>query len=101
MGSGDYMTQRYFKTSSDQVYEAVRTHLNEQWGLPNDLGTATCFASADNGIRDESNALCLAVSQEWCDHADVAAILPTLLSSGDVEEIDQQMYLAVLPSSPF
>lgn len=95
------MTQRYFRTANDNVYESVRLELNAKWMLPNDLGTVTCFAPASNGLRDSAGLLVLAVDSAWCDHPDVDAVLPSLLEGGLIEEVGRAEYLAAMPQSPY
>ena len=95
------MTQRYFRTANDDVYESVRLELNAKWMLPNEFGTVTCFAPASSGLRDANNSLVLAVDSAWCDHPDVDAVLPGLLDGGLIEEIGRAEYFAAMPLSPF
>jgi hypothetical protein len=40
------------------------------------------------------------VLSEFCDYEAVAVLLPALLSSGAVEEITREQYLAALPVGP-
>lgn len=95
------MTQRYFRAASDDVYESVRVALNTKWMLPNEFGTVTCFAPAATGLRDSNGLLVLAVESAWCEHPDVDAVLPSLLTDGLIQEIGMAEYFAALPQSPF
>lgn len=94
------MIQRYFR-SDVGTYEAVRNSLNAAWGFPN-AGTASCILPADDPAAPIDNAgrIYLAVTDEWCQWDEVAAVLPGLLASGAVEEIDRAAYLAALPVVP-
>lgn len=47
-----------------------------------------------------ANVQRLAVDSAFCQHDEVAAILPELLASGAVEEIEAAAYHAGLPSLP-
>lgn len=87
---------RYFR-STDAVYEDVRATLDAAWGLPNDLGTATCIEPAATAPRDGHGYLLLAVAEEFCSYSVAVDLLPQLLASGAVEEIDEAAYWASLP----
>ena len=91
------MIQRYFR-SDVSTYEAVRNSLNAAWGFPNG-GTVSCILSADDPTApiDEFGRIYLAVTDEWCQWDEVAAVLPELLASGAVKEITRAEYLAALP----
>jgi hypothetical protein len=85
------MRQKRFFRSSAEVYEQVRAALDVAWGLPAN-GQQTCFTPAPVGIRDDSQRMLLAVDAEFCEYDAVAALLPGLLASGAVEEIDEATY---------
>ena len=70
------MNQRYFRSDA-ATYEAIRAGLDAEWGHSPGTGTA--------------------VLSEFCEYEAVAAVLPALLSSGAVEEIDQATYQAAMP----
>lgn len=86
------MTQRYFR-AMPEVSEQVRLTLDAAWGLPSN-GQVTCFAPADASPRDQQGRVLLAVDVSFCEYAEVAAMLPGLLASGAVEEIDEATYRA-------
>lgn len=90
---------KYFR-STDFVYEQARATLDAAWGLPDDKGTATCIEPAATAPHDSSGRIVLAVDDAFCVYAEVAAILPELLASGAVEEIDAATYQAALPQTP-
>ncbi len=92
------MSQRYFRSDS-VTYEAIRSQLDAAWGLPNDKGTQTCFSPAGVAPHDSAGRVLLAVRPEFCEFDAVAAVLPSLLSGGIVEEIDMATYWASQPQS--
>jgi hypothetical protein len=88
---------RYFRCSPS-VYEAARATLNAAWGYPNaETKTETAIPPADELPSDEAGRVYLAVSADYCDYVLPAHMLPELLGSGDVEEIDEAAHLTVLP----
>jgi hypothetical protein len=92
--------QRYFRSDLG-TYEAVRDSLDASWGFP-DAGTRSCVLPADEPTAPIDNAgrIYLAVTDEWCQWDEVAAVLPGLLASGAVEEVTREQYLAALPPGP-
>jgi hypothetical protein len=96
---GDYAAMRYFRAGSVEVYEAVRANLDAAYGYPNDdTKTLTAICPALDAQTDASGRVYMVASQAECDFPVVAALLPQLLSSGLVEEIDAARYLQELPS---
>ena len=47
--------------------------------------------------RDSAGRVYLAVHAEWCEWPAVAAVLPGLLESKAVEEVDRDTYMAAMP----
>lgn len=88
----------YFRVSDDSVYEQVRLGLDAAWGH---VPPVTCVDPAAVAPRDPQGRILLAVRPEFVAFDAVAAMLPQLLASGVVEEIDEATYLASRPSSPF
>lgn len=86
---------RFFK-ATDGVYEDVRTTLNAAWGLPNNLGTRSCFPAVESAPHDSEGRAVVAVLPEWCDWEPASTLLPQLLASGAVTEIDAAEYAACL-----
>lgn len=84
------MSQRFFRAEPD-VSEQVRLALDAAWGLPAN-GQLTCYSPAESSPRDSKGRVLLAVDAAFCDYAEVAAMLPGLLASGAVEEIDEATY---------
>lgn len=85
--------QRYFR-STDAVYEAIRLQLDAVWGHGPRTGTDTCYEPAATAPHDAAGRVLLAVRKEFCEFDAVAAMLPELLASGAVEEIDEATYRA-------
>ena len=94
------MTQRYFRSDAG-TYDAVRLSLNAAWGFPN-AGTQNCILPASDPTApiDGQGRIYLAVTDEWCEWPAVAAVLPGLLSSGAVEEVNRDAYMAAMPVGP-
>lgn len=93
------MSQRFFR-SDEATYEAIRLQLDAAWGHGPGTGTLTCYEPAATAPRDAEGRLLLAVHDEFCAYEAVAAVLPALLASGVVQEIDEQEYRASQPD-PF
>jgi hypothetical protein len=93
---------RYFRTLSDEVYEQARLSLDAAWGHPNAATkTVTCIDPASVAPRDSQGRIVLAVRNEFCAYEAAAVMLPQLLASGAVEEIDEATYrAAVQPQEP-
>jgi len=85
---------RYFRAATDVVYEQARAALDSAWGLPNDKGTATCIAPVAMAPRDSAGRPMVAVSDEWCEWPPADTLLPQLLASGAVAEINEADYKA-------
>jgi hypothetical protein len=91
---------RFFR-STDAVYEQVRTTLDAAWGHPNaETRTTTCIEPSGTAPHDSRGKVLLAVQAEFCDYHAVAEILPQLLASGAVEEIDEAAFREALQESP-
>ena len=87
------MNQRYFRSDS-ATYEAIRLQLDAAWGHGPGTGTLTCVEPAATAPRDGQGRVLLAVLAEFCGYEAVAAMLPQLLGSGAVSEIDEATYRA-------
>ena len=89
---------RFFRTADAGLYESIRLQLDAAWGHPTPDGqTVTCFDPVAVAPRDAAGRVLLAVNDEFCDYEAVAAVLPGLLASGAVEEIDAAAYQPVAP----
>ena len=85
---------RYFRTSDASVYEQARAMLDAAWSLP--AHGCTCITPAASAPRDSAGRIVLAVHDEFCTYSVAADLLPPLLASGDVEEIDAETYSAAV-----
>lgn len=86
---------RYFRTASDEVYETARLTLDAAWGHPSEDGqTLTCIIPAAAAPRDAQGRILLAVHEDFCAYSVAVDLLPQLLASGAVEEIDEATYRA-------
>lgn len=94
------MQSRFFR-GDPAVYEQVRLALDAAWGHAPGTGTTTCYEPAATAPHDADGRVLLAVRAEFCEYVAVAAMLPELLASGAVEEIDEETYWASLPPSPY
>ena len=91
----------YFRTSEENLYESVRQQLDAAWGHPTADGrTITCFAPANEAARDSANRIMLAVGDEFVTLGPVASLLPELLASGAVEQIQESDYAAAVVRNP-
>lgn len=91
------MTPHRFFAADVPTYEHIRSVLDSAWGLPNTRGTITCLRpAADNAPRDSAGRVLCGVSPEWCSWEPAATLLPQLLASGVVEEIDEATYMAAV-----
>ena len=86
---------RFFK-GSPAIYEQLRTTLDLAWGLPNDKATKTCMAPLEAAPRHADGDVVVAVLPEWCEWEPACTLLPQLLASGAVEEIDAATYFDCL-----
>lgn len=77
------------------VYESARAALNTAYGYPNyETKTETAIPPVSELPIDAQGRVYLAVSSEFCDYTLPAQLLPQLIASGEVEEIDEATYLA-------
>lgn len=88
------MIQRYYR-STEPVYEQVRLALDAAWGHPQG-GTVTCIEPAATAPRDADGLVLLAVDEAFTQYPAVSAMLPQLLASGAVAEIDAATYQAAV-----
>jgi hypothetical protein len=84
---------RYLRTTSDAVYEQARLTLDAAWGH---VSPTTCIEPAATAPRDSQGRIVLAVNDEFCAYSVAAELLPQLLASGAVEEIDAAAYMAAV-----
>lgn len=93
---------RYFRAQSDAVYEQARLTLDAALGFPSPDGrTLTCIEPAATAPRDASGRIMLAVTDEFTTYSVAVDLLPQLLASGAVEEVDEATYRAATqPQEP-
>ena len=90
---------RFFR-STPTVYEQVRATLDQAWSLPADNGTQTCIEPEQTAPHDPDGRVLLAVNDEFCGYSVAEEMLPQLLASGAVEELDAATYLQESPQIP-
>jgi len=89
---------KFYRTSDAALYESIRLQLDAAWGHPKpDGSTVTCFDPAASAPRDSAGRLLLAVHDEFVTWEPAATLLPQLLASGSVEEIDDAAYKPMRP----
>jgi hypothetical protein len=89
---------RFFRTADEALYESIRLQLDAAWGHPTPDGvTLTCFDPLAVAPRDSAGRVLLAVHDEFTTWEPAATLLPQLLASGAVEEIDAAEYQPVDP----
>jgi hypothetical protein len=89
------MTKRFFR-SDETTYEAIRLQLDAAWGHGPNTGATTCYEPFATALRDAGGRALLAVAAKFCDFESVSALLPGLLASGAVEEIDAETFFTAI-----
>lgn len=88
---------RYFR-STDEVLSLVNSQLNAAYGYPNaETRTSTALPPAAECPHDAEGRVYLAVDGAYCDFILPSEMLPQLIDSGMVEEIDEAAYVSILP----
>jgi hypothetical protein len=88
---------RYFR-STPAVYASICDQLDAAYGYPNaETKTERALPLAADLPTDAQGRVYLAISAEYCDYILPSEMLPQLLASGAVEEVDEAAYLAVVP----
>lgn len=95
------MSARYFR-SSPAVYAGICQQLDAAYGYPNaETKTLRTLPLASELPTDGQGRVYLAVSQEYCDYILPSEMLPEMLASGAVEEVDAAAYAALpQPEAP-
>lgn len=88
---------RYFRTSDGELYERVRKQLDAAWGH---VAPETCITPIARAPLDQDGAVVLAVDDAFCEYEAVAEILPSLLASGAVQEIEKPAYMSAVSATP-
>ena len=88
---------RYFR-STPAVYSGICSQLDLAYGYPN-AGTRTerALPLTERLPTDSDGRVYLAVDSDQCDFILPSEMLPQLLASGAVEEVDAATYVALLP----
>jgi hypothetical protein len=79
---------RYFCATAG-VYELARQSLDQAWGH---VPPTTCIDPAERAPRDAQGNVVLGVPNEFCTFSTAVELLPQLLASGAVVEIDRQTF---------
>jgi hypothetical protein len=88
---------RYFR-STDEVLSLVNAQLDAAYGYPNEATrTNTALPPASECPHDSEGRVYLAVDGAYCDFILPSEMLPQLIDSGMVEEIDEATYGSILP----
>lgn len=91
---------RYFR-STPAVYGSICSQLDAAYGYPNaETKTERALPLAADLSADAQGRVYLAISAEYCDYVLPSEMLPQLIASGAVEEVDAAAYAAVLPVVP-
>ena len=88
---------RYFR-STDEVLSLINAQLDAAYGYPNEATrTNTALPPAAECPHDAEGRVYLAVDGAYCDFILPSEMLPQLIDSGMIEEIDEQTYGSILP----
>lgn len=91
---------RYFR-SLPAVYVGICQQLDAAYGYPNaETKTERTLPLPADLPADVQGRVYLAVGAAYCDYILPGEMLPQLLASGAVEEVDAATYAAVLPQMP-
>lgn len=92
---------RYFRASA-AVYAAICRQLDEAYGYPNaETKTDRALPLSSELPSDSQGRVYLSVTADYCEFVLPSQMLPQLLASGAVEEIDAATYqAAVQPQEP-
>lgn len=91
---------RYFR-STPAVYAGICSQLDAAYGYPNaETKTERALPLAADLPADGQGRVYLAVDAAYCEYILPGEMLPQLLASGAVEEVDAATYAAVLPQMP-
>jgi hypothetical protein len=91
---------RYFRTTP-AVYAGICSQLDAAYGYPNaETKTERTLPLASDLPADADGRVYLAVDAAYCEYILPGEMLPQLLASGAVAEVDAAAYAALLPPSP-
>lgn len=91
------MSQRYFRTDSDDAYEQARAALDTLWQYPPGMTSITPSIAAP---RDAQGRIVLAVDAAACSLPGAAELLAGMLAAGAAVEITEDEYHAAIPKMP-
>lgn len=91
---------RYFRATV-AVYADICQQLDAAYSYPNEATkTLRTLPLAEELPADAQGRVYLAISADYCDYVLPSQLLPELLASGAVEEIDAATYQSALPQTP-
>jgi hypothetical protein len=91
---------RYFR-STPAVYADICAQLDAAYGYPNaETKTERTLPLAADLPADGQGRVYLAVDAAYCEYILPGEMLPQLLASGAVEEVDAATYSGLLPPMP-
>jgi len=91
---------RYFR-STPAVYGSICSQLDAAYGYPNaETKTERTLPLVETLPTDAQGRVYLAISADYCEYNLPSEMLPQLLASGAVEEIDSAAYNLAVNSSP-
>lgn len=91
---------RYFR-ATPAVYASICSQLDAAYGYPNaETKTERTLPLANDLPIDGQGRVHLAIDSAYCDYILPSQLLPDLIASGAVEEIQEADYKAVLPWKP-
>jgi hypothetical protein len=91
---------RYFR-SMPEVYSGICQQLDAAYGYPNDeTKTARTLPPVADLPIDGVGRVYIAIESAYCEYVLPAELLPQLIASGEIEEINAEAYSAVLPKPP-
>lgn len=90
---------RYFRATA-AVYASLCEMLDIAYGYPRpETHTTRTLPPVESLPVDDAGRVYLAISAEMCDYHLPAQLLPSLLFSGQVEEVTAAEYAALLPEA--
>lgn len=91
---------RYFRAAKE-IYSVVCSTLDTAYGYPNHATkTYQALPLASELPSDSAGRVYLAVNNEYCGYVLPSQMLPSLIASGSIEEIDANAYMAVAQVVP-
>ena len=88
---------RYFRAGGD-VYDQIRQTVDAAWGLPAN-GQLTALPPQSN-CPVIAGMVYLSARADHCDYEPIVTLLPPLLGSGAVQEIDEAAYMQAAARMP-